>query len=189
MEIKRVADELGRKVKQHFLSYSSPYNYVSVKLNVKDYLKGIVGHILSSTSSKSCLQPIVDSEFYTPLREFVLGERDTIEDKYNIYYWFYPHRFNISGSGFGLAQVGKDGAVIGGVLYFFPVAIFIGTKEEIIPQLETRSRLLMSDESIHLNLSSKYYHESVFPFMSLMGMTFLLLSDSEITASYPINNN
>jgi hypothetical protein len=188
MEIKRVSNSLGKKIRSHFTNCSSPYNLVTEQLNVSNYLRGMVGHILASTSVRSCLQPIKDTDFYKSLREFVLGKSNNLDEEYDVYYWFYPNRFNISGGCFAVGQPGSKMPIIGAVIYFYPVAIFIGMKADANPDLEYRNKILTTDKKLYLNVSTNLIAQSVYPFMGKNENTILLLNDSNIIVSYPIKS-
>lgn len=185
-EIKRVSERIGDKVKRHFSYANSPYNLVIETINVQHYLRGVIGHMLASTSVKRCLEPIVYTDFYQPLRDFVLGRIDSIDATHDVFYWFYPNRFNVSGSGFGIGSLGDNEPIIGAALYFFPIAIFVGSKGHNNPQLLYRQRLTIDKPKLFIDLSSNLFEQSVFPFMGLRGTTILAFSDAYVTVSYPV---
>jgi len=186
MEIKRVSQSVGDKIRLHFTHAVNPFNYITERINTNHYLRGFIGHMLASTSVKSCLTPLAETEFYQPLRDFVLGRINSIDDTHDVYYWFYPNRFNVSGNGFGIGQFGGGDAIIGAALYFYPVAIFVGSKGRDNPQLSYRQRLTKDDSKIFVDLSYGIFKQSVFPFMGLEGASMLLFSDAYITVSYSV---
>jgi len=185
-EIKRVNELLIGKIRGFYTFANSPYNYVSEILNVKLYLRGIIGHMLASTSVSSCLSPLPITDFYQPLRDFVQGGIASIDNTHDIFYWFYPNRFNISGKGFAIAELGKGEPTICAALYFYPVAVLVCSKGHICPQLSNRHRLNSNSSKLIVDLSSNLFKQSGFPFYSLEGTTMLALRDSDVTVSYPI---
>lgn len=185
-EIKRVSESVVGKIQRHFTYVNSPYNYVTELVNANLYLRGVVGHMLSSTSVKSCLNPLTETEFYQPLRDFVQGKIESIDDTHDIFYWFYPNRFNVSGSGFGIAEIGSGQPVVCAALYFYPIAVLVCSKGNINRQLAYRQRLNISGTRLFIDLSTKLFKQSAFPFYGLEGLSMCALTDYTITVSYSI---
>lgn len=180
-EIKRVSEKIGTKVKRHFSYANQPYNFVSETINVRHYLRGVIGHMLASQSVKRCMEPIERTCFYQPLRDFVLGKIDSIDDTHDVFYWFYPNRFNVSGSGFGMESLGNNEPIIGAALYFFPIAIFVVSKGHNNPQLLYRKCLRIDKPKLFIDLSSDIFEQSAFPFMGRRGKTILASSEIYVT--------
>lgn len=185
-EIKRVTNLISMKIKRYFTYVNNPYNYVVEAVNVNHYLRGIIGHMLASTSVRSCMTPLVKTDFYQPLRDFVLGKIDSIDDTHDVFYWFYPNRFNISGSGFSITELGNKEPVIGAALYFYPIAVFVGSKGDVNSQLSCRQCLNSDSSKLYIDLSYRLFEQSAFPFYQLEGGSMLLLADHSVIASYPI---
>ena len=52
----------------------------------RKFLRATIGHLLAISNQESCKNPLEESDYFTPLREFVLGEReDLIEHEVRIW--------------------------------------------------------------------------------------------------------
>lgn len=83
-EIGRVTTEFIEKLNDYFSGKFFYKNYISLKFDADKFLRAMIGHLLAATSVKDCMKPIVDSPFYTPLRNFVLGRNPDIGATHNI---------------------------------------------------------------------------------------------------------
>lgn len=90
-EICTVTKSITSKVKDYFIFANQIYPYIEVHFDAKKFTRGMIGHILSASSIKACLNPISENHLFSPLRDYVSGKVTTFEDTHDIYYWFYPH--------------------------------------------------------------------------------------------------
>ncbi|NCG52451.1 metal-binding protein [Serratia fonticola] len=170
-EIKRVTNRLSSKIVDFVRRPSSVYSFISEGVNVDSYLKGMVGHMLAAVPNIACKESNSNAPFYEPLRQFVLGNNDNVEDTHSFYYWFYPHRMSVAGSCFSIFDITlprEVGMGMAGCLYFYPVALLITDKGKKFSEIMGfANELKLKDKNIYLNLSARNYNNTIFPFFSL----------------------
>jgi len=167
-----------------YLKGRSYSNIIQVPVDALSYSKSMVGHILAATSQKDCMQPTVDSNFYTPLRNFILNDRD-ISSTHDIYYWFYPHRMNITAQSVAF----KNGPYISinSLLYFFPIAFMITLKGTgIYPK--HASKLDINQRTLIFNMTTENIESTTFPFIRLEGDQLFALDSGLTCVSYSLKN-
>ncbi|MEI7342239.1 chaperonin [Pectobacterium brasiliense] len=175
---------LSDKVNDHFITKSNIYNSVHIPFNSHEFTRAMVGHVLSATSITSCMKPIIDNDFFTPLRKFVLGEISTYENTHDIYYWFYPHATHISAQ--GIAFYNEGNICICSLLYFFPIAFLITLKGQGTYPTQA-NKLEIKDKMLFLDLSTFNINYSSFPFIDLKDNQMMMFNDGFTCISYPIN--
>ncbi|WP_430955423.1 metal-binding protein [Pseudomonas sp. ES4] len=182
-EVACVFKELTARIKHHFKYANSPVNHVSVKFDAVKFCRAMIGHILSATSVKECHVDSRGAPYFDPLRAFVMGNDSAIDDTHDIYCWFYPHRRHISAKLFAFRNQGNLCCI--SLLSFFPLAFSITEKGKgIYPAGATK--VLLTDQILHVDLSSGYIQYSSFPLTGLEGDQMLLLTDHMAIVSYPI---
>jgi len=145
----------------------------------------MVGHILSATSVTECYKPIQSSPFFSPLRAFVLGEDDALNNSHDIYYWFYPSDKHMSAK---YVQFYNEGNSVGlSILSFFPLAFLLTEKNKGTYPAQAQIFDLNMDKII-LSLSSHNIQYCGFPFHKLKGNSMCALVDHMAIVSYPIKN-
>ncbi|SDF63985.1 hypothetical protein SAMN05216571_10110 [Onishia taeanensis] len=58
------------------------------------FLRATIGHLLAVSNQESCMNPLEETDYFTPLREFVLGEREDL-DNHEIRIWPYKKRKSV----------------------------------------------------------------------------------------------
>ncbi|EGL0037617.1 metal-binding protein [Escherichia coli] len=190
-EIKRVTDKLNFKIECFIRNPFSAYSFISEDIDAKNYLRGIVGHVLAAVPNIACQKDNFEAPFFEPLRRFVIGTNDDIEKTHAFYYWFYPHRMNVAGSSFSIFDVslpkGK-GLSMAACLYFYPVAILIVENgKEFSEVYDIAYKLTVNDKKLYLNLNGGNFGRSIFPFFSIKN-TVVALHKAFITVSYSAVN-
>ncbi len=187
LEIKKVVDGLKGEIQSSLSDIYRVYNQIRYPIDAVKLTKGIIGHILSAVPYKLCKDEIIDTPLYTPMREYVLGKKESYENDYEILYWFYPHKLNIAGSGFVIKDRTKEnecGLSICACLYFYPIAFLIVQKGKSFSELSFANTLEIDNRYVYLNITAKNIRKSAFPFFGL-DHTFLALDNSSVTVSYP----
>lgn len=184
-EICTVTKSITSKVKDYFILANQIYPYIEVPFDAKKFTRGMIGHILSASSIKACLNPISENHLFSPLRDYVSGKVTTFEDTHDIYYWFYPHATHISAQGLAFFNEGHICECL--LLYFFPIAFLITLKGQgTFPAHALK--LNLSDDKLRFNMSLNNIPFSSFPFIELKGNQMLLFNDEFTCISYPIKN-
>jgi len=165
-----------------YLSGSCYSNIIKVPFNSNLFLKAMVGHLLAATSVESCKNELTESEFYTPLRKFVLGQNEDIKLTHDFYYWFYPNKLQITSQ---LASFYNDGNLcLCCCMHFFPIAFLITLKERgTYPAQATK--LELDDKNLYFNMSPINFKYANFPFVPLYGNQMMLFSSGYTCVSYP----
>lgn len=184
-EVAKVYKLLTRLVTEHFTYMNNPLNYVTVPVEAVRFCRAMIGHILSATSVRECEKAPVESPYFTPLQNFVMGDDSAIADTHDIYCWFYPHQHHLSAKMFACRNQGNLCTI--SVLSFFPLAFSVTEKGKgIYPSGATKIEL--SDERLFVDLSSGHFPYSGFPNVGLTGDQMLLMSSAQAIVSYPIKN-
>jgi len=182
-EISLVNKLLTTKIKDHI---STPINnYIQVQVSAINYARAMIGHILSATSVEECKKPIIESPYFDPLREFVLGNDLALDNSHDIYYWFYPFSMHISSKMVGFRNNGHLACL--SLLSFYPIAFMVTKKSNGIFPVHAR-KLQLTDSNLVLNLTSHGFEFAEFPFIELKGDQIMALSDYQSIVSYPIKN-
>ncbi len=143
----------------------------------------MIGHILAATSVNECKEPPVETPYFSPLQEFVLGNDSAIESTHDIFYWFYPYRRHLSARAFAFHNDGVTGMM--SLLSFFPIAFLISEKGKGSRPAQAR-KLTTTDNEIVLDLSLDNAKYIEFPFCPFEGNKFMALSSCQCIMSYPI---
>lgn len=157
--------------------------FIRVAFDSVSFTKAMIGHILSATSVEDCKKEPVESAFYTPLKEYVLGRKSSYEETHDIYYWFYPHRMHISAQSVAFLNQGHISTVC--ALHFFPIGFIITLKDRGTYPAHS-SKLDLKDKSLTFNMTSINHEFTTFPFIGLKGNQMYALSNGHTCVSYPI---
>lgn len=142
----------------------------------------MIGHILSATTVSECLAPPEPSEYFDPLKKFVLGDDAALADTHDIYYWFYPSNAHLSAKLVAFHNEGHQALV--SVLSFFPLAFMVTKKNEGTYPAHA-VKLDLTDKALTLNLSTANVHNADFPFVLLNGNRFYMVNEGQTVVSYP----
>jgi len=181
-EIKKPIDDFIGLIRKYLSGVHVYGNVLSVSVNAKPFLRAMVGHLLAATSVELCKDEPIKSEFYTPLRRFVLGDNVNIEDTHEFYYWFYPNRTQITAQ---LTSFFNDGQLCHcSCMHFFPIAFLITLKDEATYPAHA-SKIKINDKKLYFNMTQRNLDYVAFPFAPLKGNQMMLMTDSFTSASYP----
>jgi hypothetical protein len=182
-------NEIGKPI-ENFISQIKQYlagkfyygDMISVPFNATLFLRGMVGHLLAATSVEVCKKGAIDSDYYLPLREFVLGKNEDIESTHDFYYWFYPNKTQITAQ---LTSFYNEGhTCLCCCMHFFPIAFIITFKEKgTYPVHSTKLRL--EDKKLYFNMTQGNLDYVSFPFVPLRGNQMTLITSGFTSASYP----
>lgn len=181
-EIKAPIENFINLIKQYLSGVHFYGNIISTPFNAIPFLRTMVGHLLAATSVEVCKNALINSEYYTPLRKFVLGENMKIEDTHDFYYWFYPNRTQITAQQTSFFNNGH--LCHCSCMHFFPIAFLITFKNEGTYPAHA-SRLTVDDKKLYFNMTQGNLDYVAFPFTSLKGNQMMLMTDTFTSASYP----
>jgi hypothetical protein len=184
-EVTRVYSDLTQEIRKNHFQYNGNYNVVKVNVNAEKYTRAMIGHILSATSSQECKREQVDSSYFTPLKNYVLGDINAINESHDIYYWFYPFRRHLSAKMVAFHNEGNNCTL--SLLSFFPLAFLLTEKGKGIYPAHSR-KLELTDTELTVDLSPHNAKYIEFPFCELRGNQFRLNRDYQCITSYPIKN-
>ena len=121
----------------------------------------MIGHILSATSIEECKYIPEYSTYFQPLKYFVLGGDEAINQSHDIYYSLYPHNKHIS-------------------------AKLVTFQNEGTYPMQAR-KLAVIDEYLYIDLSPSGYAYSEFPFHGFLHENQMMaLKDYQAIVSYPV---
>jgi hypothetical protein len=184
ISIKNVVDDFKDKLLS-YIEGRQIYNIIKITVDSKSFTRAMIGHILSATSVDSCLNKPVDSPFYTPLQNYVLGKISSYEDTHDIYYWFYPHKMHISAQNVSFSNEGHVAFMC--VLHFFPIGFIITKKDEgTAPKHATQLKL--SDKHLFFNMTSSNLLYATFPFVPLKDNQMYVYRNGYTCVTYPQKN-
>jgi len=66
-EVARIYEGISKRIKNYFLTANSPVNQVHMPFNGLRFCRAMVGHVLSATSVKECLQEPAAIPYFAPL--------------------------------------------------------------------------------------------------------------------------
>lgn len=181
-EVKRVHAELTKQIVAYYQS-ESLLPWATVRFDLKRYLKAMVGHMLSATSSSECMSEQGESEHFDPMKNLVLYDDLSIFDTHEIYYWFYPFERHLSAKLVGFNNKGLLSRFT--LLSFNPVAIMVVAKGGATYPAQA-SKMEVSDNSFGINISVGNIQYAQFPFVNLQGGQMYLMSDYLCTTSRPL---
>ena len=166
-----------------YMNGMNVYPFIRIPFDSISFTKAMIGHVLSATSVEDCKKEPVDSPFYTPLKDYVLGKNSSFEETHDIYYWFYPHRMHISAQSVAFMNEGHVAFIC--ALHFFPIGFIITMKNEgTYPAHSTK--LELEDKFLTFNMTSINYEYTTFPFVNLKGNQMYAISNGHTCVSYPI---
>ncbi|MEH9241187.1 chaperonin [Klebsiella pneumoniae] len=180
--IEHVTESFKEQLGQ-YMSGEKVYPFIKISFDSISFTKAMIGHILSATSVEDCRKEPIDSPYYTPLKNYVLGKVPSFEETHDIFYWFYPHRMHISAQ--SVAFMSKGHVAIICALHFFPIGFIITLKNKgTYPAHSTQLKLC--DKFLTFNMSSINYEFTTFPFVNLKGNQMYAMSNGHTCVSYPI---
>lgn len=175
--------KLTRQVLQYFRPHGSLYHFASTPINPIGYARSLIGHMLGATTDEECRSAPGDSDYFGPLKKFVLGDDTALDETHDIYYWFYPRNMHISAKFVTIRNQGHHALV--SVLSFFPVAFMVTRKGQGTFPAQA-IKLSLKDTSLIINLTSANLTFADFPFVPLTGDQMILHYDSQAIVSYPV---
>ena len=184
-EVAKACKELTDKIKYYYSNIFNPFNTVSVEVNTVKYCRAMIGHILSATSVTECRSKQLYSKYFTPLKNFVLGDDNALNDSHDIYYWFYPHNRHLSAKYVYFRNQGHSAGI--SLLSFFPIAFLITPRGQGIYPAHAQ-KLDLKSSNLSISLSSHNIHFADFPFVELKGDQMYLVADQQTIISYPIKS-
>ncbi|MEE4921695.1 metal-binding protein [Pseudomonas alliivorans] len=184
-EVARVYKGVTKLVNDHFAYASNPVNVVTFRFDVIKFCRAMIGHVLSATSVDECKKEPKQVPYFTPLQKFVMGDDTALNDTHDLYCWFFPHRHHLSAKIFAFRNHGNQCNI--SVLSFFPLAFAITEKGKGIYPAGA-SRIELTDDRLFVNLSSKHFQYSGFPFTGFSGDQMMAFSSSQAIVSYPIKD-
>ncbi|MBQ0531877.1 MULTISPECIES: metal-binding protein [Providencia] len=185
MEVARVNKILTQKISDFFYYKNNPSNIVSTKFNSIEYARAMIGHILTATTPKECESQDGTTTYFTPLKNFVLGDNTAINETHDIYYWFYPRERHVSAKIVNFYNEGHFALI--SLLAFYPIAFLITEKGKgIYPANALKYTLGM--DYLSLDLSTNNLDFVDFPFIKLEDNNMYLLNSAQAIMSYPIKN-
>lgn len=182
-EVAKVYKSLTKLVKDYFFQGVSPYPIIYTNIDAIKFSRAMVGHILAATSVSECRDSPNNSSYFQPLKDFVCGDDDALANSHDIYYWYYPFNKHLSAKCVGFWDNGHVSTV--SLLSFFPIAFMVTKKNQGTYPPHAR-QLLLTDKRITLNLDSRGYKFSEFPFHGLKGNQMMSLAEQQAIVSYPI---
>lgn len=185
-ELSRVIRRMTGSVKREVYNPNRFGNILFFDVDVVRFCRAMVGHILSATSTRECTVPENTSDYFLPLREFVLrNESRNIEDTHDFYCWFYPFKWHISVKMFGMHNNGYQARL--SVLHFFPIGFLVSEKGKGIypPQAY---KIDLKKNGIEIDLSAANVSLASMPLCELQGDQFIAFHSSQTIVSQPIKS-
>jgi hypothetical protein len=182
-EVARVCKELTNKINRHFSECNSIQNVVSCDVNAVPFARSMIGHILSATSVDECRTKQDRSFYFSPLKDFVIGDDTALEKTHDIFYWFFPYGFHLSAKFVGFMNNGHTSTL--SLLSFFPIAFMISQKNKSTVPAQA-NRLQLNHTQLHLDLTTSGFEYSTFPFHGLRGNQISALNSTQAIISHPI---
>lgn len=184
-EVARTCKKVAIQVKEYFKNPTNLFPSIACDINALKFTRAMVGHILAGTSSQECKNEQPDSGYFFPLREFVLGNDQALENTHDIYYWFYPFNKHVSAKLVSFQNKGHTAPL--SLLSFFPIAFMITKKNEGIYPAHSR-KLSLTDKWLFLDLSSQGFKYSEFPFHALTDDQLLALHEPQAIIGLPASS-
>jgi len=186
-EVSRVCKELTNLIKTSCYNYDGTYRVISIKCDILKFSRAIIGHILAATTVAECRLKPSETEYFSPLQRFVMGNNNALNDSHDIYYWYYPRDIHLSAKMVGYNYRGNG--LLMSLLAFFPIAFLIVEKGKgVYPRGAHKLVLDNSNEFLFLDMSMKESKYIDFPFSKIDDYGFYLLNDSQCIISYPIRH-
>lgn len=176
-----------KKITRQVLEYFRPIGgnllpLARVEIDPVRYARSLIGHMLAATTEEECIKSPIESEYFTPLKKFVMGDDSAINDTHDIYYWFYPRDMHISAKFVTVRNQGHTTSV--SVLSFFPVGFMVTLKDKGTFPVQA-TKLDFNEKYLTLNISPTNLEFASFPFVPLEGDQMFALKDAQAIVSYP----
>lgn len=181
-----VTTALNKKVLNYISGGQYYNNLIFVDFDAKSFTRAMIGHILSATSVTDCLQAPVESIFNSPLKDFVLGKKNSYEDTHDLYYWFYPHKMHISAQSIVFRNSAHNCFMC--VLHFYPIAFIVTLKGQGTFPAHSQ-KLNINDEKMFFNMTTSNMKYATFPFVGLKDDQLIAFSSGHTCVSYPLQRD
>ncbi|MGQ0335721.1 hypothetical protein [Halomonas elongata] len=181
-EVKRVHKELTNQIIYYYKGFSL-YPFASVRFDSVKYLKAMIGHMLSATSSSECAKEQSASEHFDPMKRLVLYEDLSIFKTHHIYCWFYPYERHLSAKLVGFRNKGVISRF--SLLSFHPVALMVSSTEGATFPSQA-SKIEYGNKFISIDISMGNIKYAQFPFIELERDQLYLVNDYLCTTSRPL---
>lgn len=155
---------------------------INVPVNISNYMRAMVGHIISALPSFFCLKPL-DTPLYTPLRNFVLGDKSGA-DNFEFYYWFFPMNYQMVINNFAYEDFKQSRFTSGSIISFYPISFMVVDKSSekynngysvAIPTGAVKMEL--ADKALKINVSSWNDIKTGFPYTGINECEFLVFDE------------
>lgn len=182
-EVAKVCSAVTTKVKDYFERANSPTTLIRTEVNAISFARAMIGHILAATTVDECKNPPESFPYIQALKDFVLGDDSALNETHEIYYWFYPYSKHLSAKLVTLVHSGQ--LVQLSLLSFFPLAFMVTEKIRAIHPRHA-NKLSLQNNFMYLDLSSRWFECSEFPFHSSKENPIKLFRDCQAIVSTPL---
>lgn len=130
LELNRVSRQVNQLARAHFgLGLHVP-GKLRITVRTHFLMRSLIGHLLASDDSRDRSKPVPQhGGWYDDLRNYFLDESRPLPESLRLYYWPYPSEDMVIISGVASVETERDGAVLGDLIKFFPMAYFITNSE------------------------------------------------------------
>lgn len=153
-----------------------PVGVKAINFNGSAILRSLTGHLLAATSENLCLSPLVKSDRYGRLYDFVLSGDESIVDFFDFYIWPYPYRNIIVQQHVAVMDWSvPDGVMFVSFAKFFPIGFAVVEKGSG-HFLNSLHKVNLRDKFFYCSFSVKDIPHADYP-MVLSGMRAALLKE------------
>jgi hypothetical protein len=182
-EVAKLHSKVIEDVSRYFSAHEVSLPYVSRDFDAINYCRAMIGHILSATSIDECLYEPEPTSYFDPLKRFVLGDDEAINDTHDIFTWFYPWERHVSAKLLGFYNQGENAML--SLLAFYPIAFMVTEKGKGTAPAQA-NQMQLSDKRFNMSLRLENIAYSKFPFIELKGDQLFMLTDYQCVTSKPI---
>lgn len=114
---------------ERFLKHETRYTQAIVSVNVKNFVRGVLGHLAAAVPETICLSRQNRTGYVDVLNRFIRYGDEDILNHFDFYIWFYPHRDVFTGNHIGKLTFGAKRQAYFNCIKFFPFGFAVVDKK------------------------------------------------------------
>ncbi len=122
-ELKKISEEISKIAKAKEVLVLPDKS--KTRISPQKLARALVGHLLAACISKDTENPPKSAPMYDAMRSFFLNQNQKLDERLEIFYWYYPSKKQVVLRGFGTCLSYPGPFIIGDYLKFFPLAYAI----------------------------------------------------------------
>ncbi len=165
----------------NYLAQKTRYTQAIVHLNVKNFVRGMLGHLSAAVPEMSCLVKAERTSWVSGLNRFVRDGDESILEECDFYIWFYPYHNVVTGHHAGKLTLGTQRKAYFSCMKFFPFGFAVVDKAGS-SFFQSTKRLDIGADRFSIDYSPFNLNDINFP-LNATGMDIYMINEDYCTVA------